>query len=188
MRERVSVQNAAAATLLSRPRLQGVVAAMIEQNCTMAELVNRSGMSYSLLSHHLKRMVALGLVRVVGHCARAGRASPIYRAAARSYFLPAALCQALPGEQLALEMRQALQRLHGAKGLLLWSEGGPRMSLVRDPTRADTQELWMRLRLSPAAARQFNEEQRALFERWRAQESATGTRYLVHAACARGLS
>ena len=71
MLERLAVQEAAA-DLLSRPRLQGLMAALIDQDCTMAELASRSGMSYSLLSHHLRRMVSLGLVREVSRTPRAG--------------------------------------------------------------------------------------------------------------------
>lgn len=184
MRERLTVQEAAAA-VLSRPRMQGLLALLVDQDCTMADLVAASGMSYSLLSHHLPRWVALGLVRVVGHAPRAGRASPLYRASARSFFIPAAWCKALPGEQLARDLRQALQKAHRPKGLLLYSEGGPRMRLVLDEPRADTAELWLRLQLQPAAARQFNEELQALFERWRAQHSPKGASYLMHAACVR---
>lgn len=184
MLERLAVQEAAA-DLLSRPRLQGLMAALIDQDCTMAELASRSGMSYSLLSHHLRRLVSLGLVRVVGHAARAGRASPLYRATARSYFIAAAWCKALPGESLTRDLRRALQATRRPKGMLLYSEQGPRMRLILDDPRPDASELWLRLRLSASSARQFNEELRALFERWREQQAAKGATYLVHGACAR---
>lgn len=182
MREQQTVQGAAAAALVGRPRLQGVLAALIDRTCAMAELTALSGMSYSLLSHHLRRMVSLGLVRVAGQLPRAGRPTTLYRATARSYFIPAAWCQTLPGDQLARELREALQREISPKGLLLWSEGGPRIRLILDRPRPDALEVWMRLRLSPAAARQFNEDLKALFERWRGQESPRGARYLAHAA------
>lgn len=184
MRDRIEVSEAAAA-VLNRPRIQAVVAALIDQDCTMAQLVARTDMSYSLLSHHLRRLVALGLVRVVGQLPRAGRASPLYRAASRSYFIPAAWCKALPGEQLARDMRQALQQSRSPLGLLLSSDGRPRLQLVFGDAPTDTLELWLRLRLSAPAARRFNEELRALFERWRDQASPKGTSYLVHAALAR---
>ena len=71
MRERMAVPEAAA-DLLSRPPLQALLAALIDEACAMADLVPRCGMSYSLLSHHLRRMVGLGLVQVVGHRPRAG--------------------------------------------------------------------------------------------------------------------
>lgn len=184
MRERMAVPEAAA-DLLSRPPLQGLLAALIDEACAMADLVPRCGMSYSLLSHHLRRMVGLGLVQVVGHRPRAGRASKLYRASARTYFIPAAWCKVLPGDQLARELRTALQRAHSPKGLLLTSEGGPRMQLLLHEPRADTTELWMRLHLTPAAAREFNAEVRALFERWRGRANPKGAGYLVHAACTR---
>ena len=186
MRERLVVQDAAAAALLARPRLQVLLALLIEKDCTMTDLVAHSSMSYSLLSHHLRRLVATGLVRIVGHSPRAGRAIRLYRATAHSYFTPAAWCQTLPGEQLAHQLREALQMKCNPKGMLLWNEDGPRMRLILDDTRHDASELWLRLRLSSAAARQFNEELRALFERWREHQSPKGTNYLVHGACVRG--
>jgi hypothetical protein len=106
-------------------------------------------------------------------------------AASRSYFIPAAWCTALPGKQLARDLRQALQNAQGPKGLLLYNEGGPRMRVVLDAPRADTTELWLRLQLQPAAARQFNAELQALFDRWREQHSHQGASYLLHAACVR---
>lgn len=184
MRDRLAVPEAAA-KLVCQPRMQGLLAALIEQECSMAELVTRCGMSYSLLSHHLQRMALLGLVRVVGHAPRAGRARRLYRATARSYFIPAALCETLPDEHLASELRRAVQRARRPKGMLLCSQGGPRMQLVLDDVRDDASDFWLRLRLSPEAARQLNAEMRALFERWREHGGANGKHYLVHGACAR---
>lgn len=184
MRERLVVQDAAA-TLLSRPRMQDLVATLIGRECSMADLVSRSSMSYSLLSHHLRRLVALGLVRVVGTAPRAGRASRLYRATAHSYFIPAALCKALPGEQLAQELREALLNTRNPTGLLLRNEDGPRMRLIFSDPRPDTSELWLRLRLSPEAVHQFNDELQTLFERWREHKDPQGGVYLVHGACAR---
>lgn len=186
MRECLTVQEAAA-DLLSRPRINALVAQLIDKDCTMSDLVACSEMSYSLLSHHMRRLIDLDLVHVVGQVPRAGRASPLYRATARSFFIPAALCRALPGEQLARDLRVALERARRPKGLLLWSEGGARMRLVSGEPRPDATELWMHIRLSPASARQLNQELRDFFERWRTQESDKGAQYLVHGACARQL-
>lgn len=151
----------------------------------MSHLVASTGMSYSLLSHHLRRLVALGLVRVAGHAPRAGRASPVYRATSRSYFMPAAWCKTLPGDQLARELRQALQQARSPQGLLLSSDGGPRLQLILADTPTDATELWLRLRLSAPAARRFNAELRELFDRWRGQASPKGASYLVHGASVR---
>lgn len=185
MRERLIVRDGAAAKLLNRPRVQGLMASLIDQDCTAKDLAARYDLTYSLLSHYLNRMIALGLIRVTGRVSRAGRASPYYRAVASSYFIPAALCKDLPGELLERELRAALQHVRRPDGLLLWSEGGPRMSLIMDQPRTDAAELWVRLRLSPASARQLNTELAALFDRWRGHEIATGARYLVHAAFAK---
>lgn len=184
MRDKLVVKDHAA-VLLSRPRIQGLLAALIDKNCTMSDLVSKSGMSYSLLSHHLRRMVALGLVRVAGRSARAGRASVLYRATARRFFIPAAHCRELPDVRLMRDLREGLERFRGVTGLLLWSEDGPRMRLLLDDSRADVHELWMRLRLSSAEARAFNQELKSLFERWRERQSGAGFNYLVHGACVR---
>ena len=185
MRERLDIDDAASAALLSRPQLQRVVALLIERECTMTELAGATGMSYSLLSHHLKRLQAFGLVEVSGQRPRAGRAAVLYRAAARSYFIPARWCQTLPGERLARDLREALDGSAGPKGVLLFHDDGPRVRLVLQEARSDVTELWLRLRLSASSARQFNEELRELFERWRGQQSPSGRSYLLHGACAR---
>jgi DNA-binding transcriptional ArsR family regulator len=187
MRECIDIEDAATAALLSRPQLHPLVASLIARECTMTELAGATGMSYSLLSHHLKRLRALGVVVVAGHAPRAGRASALYRATARSFFIPARWCQTLPGERLARALRDALDSSSSAKGLLLFNEGGPRLRLIEQKARPDVTELWLRLRLSAPAARQFNDELRALFERWRDQPSPTGRAYLLHGACAREL-
>ena len=185
MRERIDIADAKAAALLSRLPMQRVLATLIASECTMSELTGLTGISYSLLSHHLKRMLDMGLVVVAGQSPRAGRPSLRYRAAARSYFIPAHWCQTLPGERMARDLRAALERTSAPKGLLLFDDGGPRIQLVAQEARPDVTELWLRLRLSAADARQFNDEMRALFARWRAHESKGGRRYIVHGACAR---
>ncbi len=116
MRERIDIEDAAAAALLSQPQLHPLVASLIAHECTMTELAGVTGMSYSLLSHHLRRLRELGVVVVAGRASRAGRASALYRATARSYFIPARWCQTLPGERLARELRAALDSSSSAMG------------------------------------------------------------------------
>ncbi|MFN0183429.1 MAG: ArsR family transcriptional regulator [Aquabacterium sp.] len=185
MRERLDIDDPATAALLERPPMHHLVATLIERERTMAELVDITGMSFSLLSHHLRRLQAMGLVTVAGHTPRAGRACARYRATARSYYVPARLCRQLPGDRLTRDLRAALDGASGPRGLLFFHQSGPRARLVLQETRPDFTERWLRLRLSTAAARQFNEELRALFERWQAQQGASGRTYLLHGACAR---
>ena len=185
MRERLDIEDATTAALLSRPVLQRVMAVLISRECAMAELARLSGMSYSLLSHHLKRLRERGLVVVSGHAARAGRPSALYRAAARSFFIPSHWCSDLPGERMARELREALALAGGPQGVLLFEEDGPRLRLVTAQPRTEATDLWLRLRLSAGDARLFNEELRALFERWRGQEAVGPDLYLLHGACVR---
>ncbi|WP_457421668.1 ArsR family transcriptional regulator [Roseateles sp. P5_E7] len=186
MHERIDIDDAAAAALLSRPGAQQLMATLIARQCAMAELVRVTGLSYSLLSHHLKRLRERGLVAVTGHAPRAGRPSPLYRATALSYFIPSRWCTDLPGERMARELRAALAQAGGPEGVLLCEEDeGPRLRLVTAQPRTDATDLWLRLRLSAAEAHQFNEELRALFERWRTQKRRAGRTYLLHGACVR---
>jgi DNA-binding transcriptional ArsR family regulator len=185
MLAQLDIKDPAAAALLGRPALHALLAALIDQTCTMTMLVAATGMSYSLVTHHLHRMIALGLAEVVGETPRAGRASRLYRATAQSYLIPVEWCETLPGDQLLRELREALDRQRSPKGLLLWSEDGARMRLILDEPRPDTLELWLRLRLAPAAARQFNSELESLLQHWRGQQSPSGAVYLTHVACAR---
>ena len=185
MLAQLEIQDPAAAALLGRPALHSLLAVLIDQTCTMAMLVAASGMSYSLVTHHLRRMITHGLAEVVGETPRAGRASRLYRATAQSYLIPIEWCETLPGDQLQRDLREALDRQRAPKGLLLWSEKGPRMRLLLDSPRPEALELWQHLRLSAAAARQFNGELEALLQRWRGQQNASGATYLAHVACAR---
>ncbi|RZJ07904.1 MAG: transcriptional regulator [Rubrivivax sp.] len=185
MRDRMDIEDATTAALLSRPALQQLMAVLIARDSTMAELARLSGMSYSLLSHHLKRLRERGVVVVSGHAARAGRPSPLYRAAARSYFIPSRWCTDLPGERMARELREALALAGGAQGVLLFEDDGARLQLVTAQPRTEATDLWLRLRLSATDARQFNDELRALFERWRGLQKPAGRTYLLHGACVR---
>jgi len=63
MRERLDIDNAAAAAVLSRAQSHPLIANLISRACTMRELVDATGMSYSLLSHHLRRLCELGCWR-----------------------------------------------------------------------------------------------------------------------------
>ncbi|MCE2915696.1 MAG: helix-turn-helix domain-containing protein, partial [Rubrivivax sp.] len=130
MRERLDIDNAAAAAVLSRAQSHPLIANLISRACTMRELVDATGMSYSLLSHHLRRLCELGLVKVVGQAPRAGRASALYRATARSFFVPARWCPQLPGDMLSRELRTALGNSASPKGLLIDEDGGPRIRLL----------------------------------------------------------
>lgn len=185
MLAQLNIADREAAVLLARPASHRLLAALIDQDCTMSMLVARSGKSYSLVTHHLRRLLAVGLVEIVGTIPRAGRATRVYRAAAQRYFVPAKWCDLLPGDLLMRELREALDRARAPLGVLLWSENGPRMRAILADQYPGAQELWLRMRLSPSAAREFSDELAALFRRWHERESASGPVYLALAACVR---
>jgi len=186
MLDEVTIHDPAAAAAMTEPRLHRIVLALVDREQGAVELARQADMSLSLIGHHLRRLIAFGLIVETRRVPRAGRAVARYRAAARSYFVPVELSPKLTGDRLADELRAALDRarIRTVRGTRYTFESGPRMRLVLDAPAPGTSELWLRLHLSADDAGAFSDELRALFDRYRARDSDAGPRYILHGAIA----
>ncbi|OYX38889.1 MULTISPECIES: winged helix-turn-helix domain-containing protein [unclassified Sphingomonas] len=186
MLDELTIHDPAAAAAMTEPRLHGIVLALVDREQGAVELARQAQMSLSLIGHHLRRLIAFGLIVETRREPRAGRAVARYRAVARSYFVPVELSPRLSGDRLADELRAALDRtrIRSILGTRYSFESGPRMRLVLDTPTPGTSELWLRLHLTPDDAAAFAVDVRALFERYRVRDGGAGPRYILHGAIA----
>jgi DNA-binding transcriptional ArsR family regulator len=186
--EHVKIADRRAAAVFGAVRQRHILLELIAAERSPAELSRLTDTSLSLLHHHMRNLLRLGLVRLVRTERRAGAPIRRYRAAARSFFVPAELMAANPGVAMNERLRARLDRsLAGAvKGAIYSHDGsGPRMRLVAEPsTRGLASELWLELRLSRDDAEELAGDLRRLFKRYAARGSRAPHRYLVHAAMA----
>ena len=115
-------------------------------------------------------------------------AGQIYRAAAESFFVPAALIAAPPGEAPSARLREALRRglARGFEGVVYSGDAaGPRVRVVGGANRRKTvAELWLQLRLGDDDAAALAAELQALMRRYEQRSRETGRAYILHAAIA----
>jgi hypothetical protein len=186
MREKLDIDDSRAAAVLETPRQRRILLLLVERARSTSELSRLVHAPLNLLHHHLRKFVALGLVRIEREEARAGSPVKFYRATARSFFVPAELMKELPGARQDLQLRESLARSFALslQGTVYFHDGqGPRMRLVRKPDRrTTTAELWLELHLSEAAASALEQELRALLHRFESRPGRGSRRYLVHAA------
>jgi hypothetical protein len=186
--ERAEIVDRRAAAVFGAPRQRKILLAMIEQERSLSQLATLTETPLSLLHHHVRKFMRLGLANITREERRAGSAIKFYRATARAFFIPADLMGADPGAASSSQLRELLERsLSGAfKGALYSHDGeGPRMRLVRDTgPHLVAMEIWRELRLSEAEARRLADELRGLLHRFESGQPERGRRYLVHAAVA----
>ena len=188
MIETAEINDPAAAAVFSNPRQRKILLALIAQERSLTGLAGLTGAPLNLLHYHMRKFLRLGLVRITRQEARAGAPIKFYRAAAQSFFVPAELATATPGDAMSVSLRAALDRgLAGAlKGHIYSHDGaGPRMRVVHShPQTRTAAEFWLDLRLSEADAAALAGEFQALLRRFEARAGDAGHRYIVHAALA----
>jgi hypothetical protein len=119
---------------MTRPWQRHLVLSLIGREASISELVAESRQSMGSVHYHVNRLHRLGLLKVAGRTARAGRAIKRYTAAADVFFVPAALAAARPGAILERELQEALGNVHhDVDGTLFYrdSRGGMSMRDVR---------------------------------------------------------
>ena len=188
MRESLNVADPRAAAVLENARQRRILLLLVDRARSLSELSQLTEAPLNLLHHHVRKLISLGLVRIEREQARSGAPVKLYRATARSFFVPAELMKQAPGASLELQLRESLARglALSLRGAVYFHDGqGPRMRLVREPDpRATASETWLELHLSDAAATDLAREVRALLERFRSRPGKGRRRYLVHAAIA----
>lgn len=189
MREQMTVHEPAAALALASPVQGRIIMGLAAQALTLSALSRQLGMSLSLLHYHVNKHIAMGLIEVVREEPRAGRNLKVYRATAKTFFVPAKLLNRLPGSDLAMKLREALDRRQTAsvRGVNFGCDGEHvRVQLVRSPeSQATAIELWLDVRLTRADAACLVQEMHALMDRFRALDKPREPRYLVQLAAVR---
>jgi len=188
MRENLDIADPRAAAVLANPRQRRILLLLVDQARSLGELSRLADAPLNLLHHHLRKLMALGLARIEREQPRAGPPVKLYRATARSFFVPAELMKEAPGAALSAELREALAQslVRSWKGTIYFHDGqGPRMRVLTEPDRrGTTAETWLELHLSDAAASELARKIRSLLERFQSRSSERHRRYLVHAAIA----
>ena len=184
----IHIDTPAAAAAFANLRQRQIVFALIEKERSLSELAKVTAMPLNLLHHHIRKLMTLKLVGITGQRTRPGAPIKLYRAAARTFFVPAALTSVDPNAALTAQMRSALERsLVGAYKGVLYSHDGvsAHVRLVRDPKfPASTVQLWCELRLSNTDAAALAEELKMLMKRYESRQRKGRHRYIVHAAVA----
>lgn len=188
MRENLNVADPRAAAALESPRQRRILLLLVERARSLSELSRLTQAPLNLLHHHVRKLMALGLLRIEREEARSGAPVKLYRATARAFFVPAELMKQVPGASQDAQLRESLARslALSLQGVVYFHDGqGPRMRLVREPgRRATAAETWLELHLSDAAAGELEQEIRSIFLRFQSRPGKGGRRYLVHAAIA----
>lgn len=183
----MDICDAPHAALLSNERQRHILLALVERERSQSELAEMMAMPLSLLHYHLARLARAKLIVLVGSRARAGRAIKYYRAAARSFFVPAELAAPVPDPALFEELRHALEKSRAGtyRGILYSYEDGPRMRVVQERRSSrPTAELWHRMTLSDSDASALAAELKLLFARYEKRDTGLGHRFVTFAALA----
>ena len=184
----MTIADPRAAAVFAEPARRHLLFAFIGRERTLSEVARDSGASLSLVHHHARRLVSLGLLIETGAISRAGRAMKTYTAAAETFVVPGELLDGGPGFGLRRELNQALEKLDGG-GEASWTffrdeEGGMRMR--RDLRSGAPVELWRLMSLDPAALRELAAELEAVLNRFgRRPVSRAAKSHLVHAVAVR---
>lgn len=159
---------------------------------SVGEVARALAIDLKQLHHAVTRLCRLGLLQVVDERKRAGRQIKLYRCAADSFFIPAAVAPAPFSLGLARELQEAIVRdaATSVKGMTfsLDTEGRVAGKVIEMPG-AGTPPLdsWRILRLNATQARRLKQEMRKVLDRFQAEPASGGQVYLVHAGMARRL-
>lgn len=178
----VRTEKAAAVFVDQRRRL---VFELARGERALKELADATGMSLPLLTYHVRRLVALGLVREQRKTPRAGRPVRLYRAVAASFFVPAALAPP-PDQHLSAELSAALAetRQGDSDGGVYYflDQGRPVVRRVAARKGPRALDLWRMAALSEADARELAAELEKLLARYAG--GARGKPYIIRVAMA----
>ena len=191
MLERLDITDRRAAAALGTARSRRILLALVDQERSLSELAQAAETPLNLLHHHVGKLRRLGLVEVVREQRRGGSPIKFYRAAARSFFVPAELATRAGSEgpggaaELRKELEAALAAAH--EGVLYFQgDRGPRMRVIgRAEPAMLTAEFWLVLRLDRDDAAALRDELEAVARRYVARSRPTGRRTVAHLALAR---
>ena len=182
------ISDPRAAAALAKRRQRQILLPLIEDERSLSDLATLTGSRLSLLHHHVRRLIDLGLVQVSREQRRGGRAVRYYRASAKAFFVPSELADLHVDGELPGQLRESLERsrMRTFQGVLYsWEANGPSVRFVHDPASSlSASEIWLELRLSQAEAATLTEQLTALFQPFHGRAAEAGRRYIIHAAVA----
>lgn len=183
----MTVADPAAAAVFTNSRLRRILMLFAARELSLGEAARQANLDLKRLHHHAGRLVALGLLTVVGTRPRAGRPIKLYRAAAKSFFISQDLLPTSSTEGLANELRQLLasEEQRSMEGILfsVGREGEPAARLIPQGTPSGRSfELWRILRLSAADFADLRADLDAVLSRYQQRSAPKGRVHLVHAA------
>lgn len=157
---------------------------------SVAELAQLTGVEIKRVHYHVTQLLSLGLIRVSGGHARAGRAIKRYRAIAEAFFIPDYVVDIDPWRILQVELKERLsEAMDQTRTGTLYSvddQGMPRMTPVRDRAQKASiaLERWHVLRLQKDDARQLTSEINRVFDAYLLRQDSTAPPYFLHVAIA----
>lgn len=188
MIDRLDISDPRAAAILAGTTSRYILLELAGCERTLGMLKTVTGLPLSLLHYHLRRMISLELVSIVREEARAGRPVKVYRAVARSFFVPAQLVSRGANKLLTLELNAALERaraLSREDGVLYSVEGGhPKMQRIADAGSEGT-ELWGGLFLDERDAKALAADLRRLLQLYQGPPKKGAHAYLAHLVVAK---
>lgn len=189
MLDTLTIRSQAAAAALEHPRVRQIVLEVVADERSLQDLADATGLSLSLLHYHVTRLRRLGLVKVVRHDRRAGRAVKRYRAVARRFLVPAHLAKDTRSEALARELRAGLERdlaTRDAAGVVYFvdASGGHRMQRLLTETNNCAFEAWITLFLTPHDTGEFSHAIRTLCARYSQQSGIDAQPVIAYCAFA----
>ncbi len=186
MLDQITIKDRTVAQAFASPRQRKIVQLLMAGEKSLSELASEAEMQLSLVHYHVTHCLRLGLIEIVREQRRAGRAVRFYRAAAKSFFVPAELIVEMPGTAMNLKLRELLDLdlARSLEGITFRHDGQrPRGDLVADPNlQRGTVELWLDIGLTSTDAADLAKELQAVADRFRARADDTAPRHLVHMA------
>jgi hypothetical protein len=175
------------ATALQNSLRARLLMACVAHERSLSDLQRLAGQTLPKLHYHVERLLDAGLLRVSREQARGGRPIRFFRAVAESFLVPQEFLGELPGEAMAVELRNLLQTNRGEVSLRYGCDerGGFKMTLVRDESEpsAKAMELWQVFMLNRQQREALANELKELFQRY-AKADGGSEAYLAHAAFA----
>ncbi|MDC8754963.1 winged helix-turn-helix domain-containing protein [Erythrobacter sp. sf7] len=179
------LSRGAARLLISRRTLL-ILESTTQEARTAKQIAADLGQSVERTWHHLRAMIAAGLLIEAGERQRAGRPQKLYRVASERFFVQAELRKGTVGAQLSKMLRVALEHEDQSTGELFYFDGNRwRVEKAYDPLASveDRQhDLWAFIRLSATQRRELATEMEALLEKYTSNQSLTAPRSLVRFA------
>ena len=189
----VALEDPRAAEALADHRGREMLMLFAPEPRTIGEAAAASGIELRRLHHHVGRLCAAGLVRVVGERRRAGRPMKLYRAVSDSFFVRDELLGRPFMQSLADELAQSIlgESFSSGRGILYTIDAngdGQAERIDEEDAPGKAISLFFLARIRPTDLPALKEELRAVIERFEKPALSDARPYIVHAAAAPQLS